>query len=160
MPASEHENVATVVRREMAEQRLTFRALRERTRLHDEAGRGLSDAYLVALAKGQRRGSQQALDLLARALGVNPWRFTEYRLAYYRRALDERPPPEGVGPELAAIALRLVEEAMAPLVPGEDPVDVLEREFQQAGLLPPTEPVRRSTAPAGEPPSAAGGARP
>lgn len=74
----------------MAERQLSYRALSERTRRADPAGAGLTHGHLAKLIAGRARPSRRALELIARALELEPYYFAEYRLAELRDQLDER----------------------------------------------------------------------
>jgi transcriptional regulator with XRE-family HTH domain len=74
---------------------LTYRALADRTREVD--GRGLTHAHINTLANGRDKPSLRAMELIARACGVEADYFAEYRLATAMRELD----PEIVGFEQA-----------------------------------------------------------
>ena len=79
----------------MDERRLTFRSLAEITRELD--GKGMTHAHLNMLANGHDKPSLRAMELIARACGVGPDYFAEYRLAMAMRELD----PTEVGLERA-----------------------------------------------------------
>jgi transcriptional regulator with XRE-family HTH domain len=82
--------------RELMEARgLSYRALADATRQLD--GKGMTHAHINMLARGHDRPSMRAMELLSKALGVNPDYFAEYRLA---RAMQELDPAE-VGLERA-----------------------------------------------------------
>jgi len=82
--------------RELMEARgLTYRELAQRTRELDE--RGITHAHINMLANGHDRPSMRAMQLIARACGVTPDYFAEYRLAEAMRELD----PAEVGLEQA-----------------------------------------------------------
>lgn len=87
------EPLARLMKREMADQRLTFRALSQRT---EAIGSKLTHAYLNGIARGEERPSVQAISTIARALGVKPERIMEYQLAAARRLFDERDPTVGL----------------------------------------------------------------
>ncbi|HZE06387.1 MAG TPA: helix-turn-helix transcriptional regulator [Solirubrobacteraceae bacterium] len=74
---------------------LTYRALAQATRELD--GRGLTHAHINMLVHGRDKPSLRAMELVARACGVAPTHFAEYRLAVAMRELD----PEVVGLEQA-----------------------------------------------------------
>jgi transcriptional regulator with XRE-family HTH domain len=74
---------------------LSYRALAEATRAID--GKGMTHAHINMLANGRDRPSMRAMDLLAKACGVPPEYFAEYRLAVAMRELD----PTEVGLEQA-----------------------------------------------------------
>ena len=73
----------------------SYRALADRTRHVD--GRGMTHAHINMLAKGHDRPSMRAMELIARACGIDPAYFAEYRLAQAMRELD----PTEVGLEQA-----------------------------------------------------------
>lgn len=79
----------------MQEQELSYRSLAELTRRLD--GKGMTHAHINMLAKGHDRPSKRAMELIARACGVEPAYFAEYRLAEAMRELD----PTEVGLERA-----------------------------------------------------------
>jgi transcriptional regulator with XRE-family HTH domain len=82
--------------RVLMEQRgLSYRSLAEATRQID--GRGMTHAHINMLANGHDKPSMRAMELIARACGVEPDYFAEYRLAAAMRALD----PAEVGLEQA-----------------------------------------------------------
>jgi len=100
---------------------LTYRALADATRQLD--GRGLTHAHINMLANGHDRPSLRAMELLARACGVRPTYFAEYRLAAAMRELD----PTEVGLEQALanldarLAARQKRDAKAPARVGAQP---------------------------------------
>jgi transcriptional regulator with XRE-family HTH domain len=75
----------------MRERGLTYRGLAEAIGTLDE--RGMTHAHINMLANGHDRPSIRAMELIARACGVDPNYFAEYRLAVAMRELD----PEEVG---------------------------------------------------------------
>jgi transcriptional regulator with XRE-family HTH domain len=79
----------------MSERGLTYRSLAETTRRLD--GKGMTHAHINMLANGHDKPSMRALQLIARASGVQPEYFAQYRLAAAMRELD----PEEVGLERA-----------------------------------------------------------
>jgi transcriptional regulator with XRE-family HTH domain len=79
----------------MGERGLTYRGLAEAIRSLDD--RGMTHAHINMLANGHDRPSIRAMELIARACGVDPSYFAEYRLAIAMRELD----PEEVGLEQA-----------------------------------------------------------
>jgi transcriptional regulator with XRE-family HTH domain len=67
---------------------LTYGELAEKTRQLD--GKGITSSYITSLANGYVPPSMRAMELIARACGVQPDYFAEYRLAARRRrALNE-----------------------------------------------------------------------
>jgi transcriptional regulator with XRE-family HTH domain len=71
--------------RVLMEQRgLSYRSLAEATRQID--GRGMTHAHINMLANGHDKPSMRAMELIARACGVEPDYFAEYRLAAAMRA--------------------------------------------------------------------------
>ncbi len=74
----------------MREHAITYRALAAKTQLLDRPGSGLSYSHLANLAAGRELPSRRALELLATAFGLPASYFAEYRLAEFRRQLDER----------------------------------------------------------------------
>jgi transcriptional regulator with XRE-family HTH domain len=68
----------------------TYRALAAQTQSLDHAGTGLSYSHIANLAAGRELPSRRALELLARAFELPASYFAEYRLAEFRRQLDER----------------------------------------------------------------------
>ena len=87
----------------MRERGLTYRGLAEAIGTLDD--RGMTHAHINMLANGHDRPSIRAMELIARACGVDPDYFAEYRLAIAMRELD----PEEVGLEqaLANLSARL-----------------------------------------------------
>jgi transcriptional regulator with XRE-family HTH domain len=79
----------------MRERGLTYRGLAEAIGELDE--RGMTHAHINMLANGHDRPSVRAMELIAKACGVDPSYFAEYRLAVAMRELD----PEEVGLERA-----------------------------------------------------------
>jgi transcriptional regulator with XRE-family HTH domain len=79
----------------MGELGLTYRGLADATRAVD--GKGVTHAHINMLANGHDKPSMRAMELVARACGVEPAHFAEYRLATAMRALD----PSEVGLEQA-----------------------------------------------------------
>lgn len=65
------------MRKVMAERGLSFRGLAERTVTVD--GRGLSNGYIAALVNGRSNPTTNNLYVLARAAGVEPTYWVEYR---------------------------------------------------------------------------------
>jgi transcriptional regulator with XRE-family HTH domain len=70
----------------MEEHGFSYRALAQKTRELD--GKGMTHAHINMLAKGHDRPSMRAMELIARACGVDPDYFAEYRLARAMRELD------------------------------------------------------------------------
>lgn len=56
----------------------------------DLAPPGLTYSYVGMLERGLRRPSLEAIELLARALDLDPLEFPEYRLAKFRGLFDEK----------------------------------------------------------------------
>jgi transcriptional regulator with XRE-family HTH domain len=83
------------LRQLMGDRGLTYRALAETVRGID--GRGLTHAHINMLANGHDKPSMRAMELIAKACGVSPDYFAEYRLAAAMRELD----PDEVGLEQA-----------------------------------------------------------
>lgn len=79
----------------MRERGLTYRGLAEAIGELDD--RGMTHAHINMLANGHDRPSVRAMELIAKACGVDPTYFAEYRLAVAMRDLD----PEEVGLERA-----------------------------------------------------------
>ena len=75
----------------MRERGLTYRGLADAIGALDE--RGMTHAHINMLANGHDRPSIRAMELIARACGVDPNYFAEYRLSIAMRELD----PEEVG---------------------------------------------------------------
>jgi transcriptional regulator with XRE-family HTH domain len=74
---------------------LTYRGLADAIRELD--AKGISHAHINMLANGHDKPSMRAMELIARACGVQPDYFAEYRLAVAMRELD----PNEVGLEQA-----------------------------------------------------------
>ena len=79
----------------MSARGLTYRGLAETTR--DLDGKGITHAHINMLANGHDKPSMRAMELIARACGVEPEHFAEYRLAAAMRDLDQR--RVRIGPE-------------------------------------------------------------
>jgi transcriptional regulator with XRE-family HTH domain len=71
---------------------LSFRAMHEATKVTDRSGRGLSGAHISRLCSGSDPPSVATVALIAKALGLPPRYFAEYRLAEARALFDERGP--------------------------------------------------------------------
>jgi hypothetical protein len=76
------------VRRVLSERGLTFRALAARTSEVDPDGKGFSHSYLTTLGTHDRP-TAGAMEIVARALDLDPCYFAEYRLSVARRLFDE-----------------------------------------------------------------------
>jgi transcriptional regulator with XRE-family HTH domain len=87
----------------MRERGLTYRGLAEAIGTLDE--RGMTHAHINMLANGHDRPSIRAMELIARACGINPDYFAEYRLAVAMRELD--PEEVGLDQALANLSARL-----------------------------------------------------
>jgi transcriptional regulator with XRE-family HTH domain len=87
----------------MDEAGLSYRELAERTRALD--GRGMTHAHINMLVNGHDKPSMRAMELVARACGVQPEYFAEYRLAAAMRELD--PTEVGLDQALANLNARL-----------------------------------------------------
>jgi len=74
----------------MREHTITYRALAAKTQSLDRAGSGLSYSHIANLAADRELPSRRALELLATAFDLPASYFAEYRLAEFRRQLDER----------------------------------------------------------------------
>jgi transcriptional regulator with XRE-family HTH domain len=79
----------------MRERGLTYRGLADAIGGLDE--RGMTHAHINMLANGHDRPSVRAMELIAKACGIDPNYFAEYRLAVAMRELD----PAEVGLERA-----------------------------------------------------------
>jgi transcriptional regulator with XRE-family HTH domain len=95
MPRRSNEPFGDALRGLMSESELSFRGLADATRELD--GRGMTHAHLNMLANGHDKPSMRAMELIARACGVEPEYFAEYRLTLAMRELD----PTEVGLERA-----------------------------------------------------------
>ncbi len=82
---------------------LTYRGLAEATRRLD--GKGLTHAHINMLANGHDKPSMRAMELIAKACGVEPDHFAEYRLAAAMRELD--PAEVGLAQALENLNARL-----------------------------------------------------
>jgi transcriptional regulator with XRE-family HTH domain len=87
----------------MSSRGLTYRGLAETTR--DLDGKGITHAHINMLANGHDKPSMRAMELIARACGVEPAHFAEYRLAAAMRDLD--PTEVGLEQALANLNVRL-----------------------------------------------------
>jgi transcriptional regulator with XRE-family HTH domain len=87
----------------MSPRGLTYRGLAETTR--DLDGKGITHAHINMLANGHDKPSMRAMELIARACGVEPEHFAEYRLAAAMRDLD--PTEVGLEQALANLNVRL-----------------------------------------------------
>jgi transcriptional regulator with XRE-family HTH domain len=85
-----HAPLAETLRALMRERTLTYRGLAAQTQSLDRAGNGLSYSHIANLAAGRELPSRRALELLANAFDLPASYFAEYRLAEFRRQLDER----------------------------------------------------------------------
>jgi transcriptional regulator with XRE-family HTH domain len=87
----------------MKQRGLTYRSLADATRELD--GKGFTHAHLNMLANGHDKPSMRAMELIARACGIEPGYFAEYRLAVAMRELD--PAEVGLEQALANLSARL-----------------------------------------------------
>jgi len=87
----------------MRERGLTYRGLAEAIGALDE--RGMTHAHINMLANSHDRPSIRAMELIAKACGVDPNYFAEYRLAIAMRELD--PGEVGLEQALANLNARL-----------------------------------------------------
>ncbi len=95
LPTHSNEPFGDSVRKLMQERGFSYRALADATREVD--GKGLTHAHINMLANGHDKPSMRAMELVARAGGIDPGYFAEYRLAAAMRELD----PTEVGLEQA-----------------------------------------------------------
>ena len=89
-PSQAHAPLPETLRALMREHAITYRALAARTQSSTATGTGLSYSHIANLASGRDTPSRHALELLARAFELPVSYFAEYRLAEFRRQLDER----------------------------------------------------------------------
>lgn len=87
--AQSAEPASRVLRRLLAEQAVSSRALAEATK-EIRPPKGVSASYIRNVARGDDLPSAEALAILAEALHVQPEVFAEYRLAKVRELFDER----------------------------------------------------------------------
>jgi transcriptional regulator with XRE-family HTH domain len=87
----------------MRERGVTYRGLADAIGALDE--RGMTHAHINMLANGHDRPSIRAMELIAKACGVDPSYFAEYRLAIAMRELD--PAEVGLERALANLNARL-----------------------------------------------------
>lgn len=95
----------------MEEQEITYRELEERTKRDDaltnkKGAKGLSNVSINMLATGRLAPTIESLEILARALRVEPTVFLDYRLAVLRFGLD----PKIVGYDKARDLLTSLEQ--------------------------------------------------
>jgi transcriptional regulator with XRE-family HTH domain len=103
------------VRALLNERGLTFRALARRTSELDSEGKGLSHSHLAMLGTHDRP-TLRAIEVVARALELEPTFFAEYRLGMVRRLFDED--QQGLPGALQNVeALRELVDAQAPAPP-------------------------------------------
>lgn len=63
----------------MEEKQISYVRLSERTKSLDPLGKGLSHTFIHELTSGKKTPRPERIELIARALGVNPEHFKEYR---------------------------------------------------------------------------------
>ena len=95
MSANSNEPFGEALRGLMQTRGLTYRSLAAATRELD--GKGMTHAHINMLVNRHDKPSMRAMELIARACGVAPEYFAEYRLAAAMRELD----PDQVGLEQA-----------------------------------------------------------
>jgi transcriptional regulator with XRE-family HTH domain len=95
MSDTSNEPFGQALRALMEARGLSYRALAQEIRKFD--GAGISHAHINMLANGHDKPSMRAMELIARACGVDPDYFAEYRLGRAMRELD----PAEVGLEQA-----------------------------------------------------------
>jgi transcriptional regulator with XRE-family HTH domain len=98
---------------------LSYRDLQVATKTADPTGRGLSGAHLSRMSTGVDPPSAATIALIAKALGLSPRYFAEYRLAEARALLDERAPG---GLRAALRQLRRFEASSGNPRPAQAPV--------------------------------------
>jgi transcriptional regulator with XRE-family HTH domain len=102
----------------MDEGGLSYRELALKTRALD--GRGMTHAHINMLVNGHDKPSMRAMELVARACGVEPEYFAEYRLASAMRELD--PTEVGLEQALENLNARLAgRRSAARARPGPEP---------------------------------------
>lgn len=100
------------------ERSLSFRALYRATKDADAEQTGLSAGHLSRLCAGSDLPSPAAIALIAKALGISPRYFAEYRLAEARALFDERG-PGGLATALGNLQLVADRLPSAPAVESE-----------------------------------------
>ena len=126
------------VRGVLAERGLTFRALAARTSELDPDRKGLSHSYLATLG-AHDRPTRGAMEIVARALDLEPTYFAEYRLRLARALFDER--QQGLAGALQNL------HALQELVDGAVPAPPAGRLAELLSAAPDKRPRRRATAP-------------
>ena len=89
-PKQSREPITRSLRALMTEHGLSLRALAERTRDVDAAGRGVMHSYIAAILTGRETPSPRSLELIAAACGTEPQHFVEYRMWKLRGEIDPR----------------------------------------------------------------------
>jgi len=111
MPELEQAAFPDALKALMAEQGITYRQLEERTKRNGKENRkgakGLSNVSINMLATGRLAPTVESMEILARALRVEPVIFLDYRLAVLRVGLD----PKIVGYDAARKLLAALEQA-------------------------------------------------
>jgi transcriptional regulator with XRE-family HTH domain len=105
MAPSSDKHFGDALRDLMDQRELTYRNLARATR--DVDGKGITHAHINMLANGHEKPSMRAMELLARALAVEPEFFAQYRLAVAMRELD--PTEVGLEQALENLNARLAE---------------------------------------------------
>ena len=90
--------MTVALRRLLDDHGATLRGVAKRTRELDEAGKGMNHTYISAVLNGREIPSPRSLELIARALDIDPEFFIEYRMGKLREAIN----PRVVGFEAAA----------------------------------------------------------
>lgn len=112
-----------VLRALLVDRGWSFRTLAQATQEHDPADRGISHGHLVRLGRPEPL-TVTAIELVARALDIEPNAFAEYRLALARRLFDER----HVGLAMALENLELLTEQASRVPPLPERLSRLARE--------------------------------
>lgn len=93
---------------------LTFRALEAHLHEHAEPGeRGMNSGHLAGLTTGRRAPTPEVVSLVARAFGLPPRDFVEWRLWQVQLLFD---PSRPGGLEAAVAELRAFEDSAGPRV--------------------------------------------